>query len=648
LFLFLTIASIIISFAGPVWATEDVSRAYLYELVTRANGLRLAETREWQVLLHYRRNLWGGYTSEQDAPGFFLASDGKVNPQSELAATLSQFFSDEFVGRSKQPAQCAFVARYSFLKERLAFDPERLRPLVCERFNNWLADFDVEGISLIFPTGFMNNPSSMFGHTFLRIDQKGQTPYTRILASTINFAAELPPDAGIEYPIKGIFGMYPGYFSTIPYYLKVQEYRDIENRDIWEYRLNLTPDQVRRLLMHAWEMGNATFDYYFFGENCSYHILALLDAADPAFRLADQFPYYTIPADSMRAVLAQQGLVGAVVYRPSRLTLVKRKRELLDQEEDRWLRRLLEKPDEARSESFSAVPQARRVLLLDTASDYLLLRSEGAGEKENPWRDRNKIILSARAELKTPSPDMEVQPFVDRPDAGHETRRIGVGAGWRNNRPFEEVAFRGAYHDILDPERGYTPDAQIEIVSLAIRKYAPANWYNMSMGRSLNESQVRLERFSLFNMVSLAPMDSLFHAPSWKLGIGMNTIHHNTCQLCSNGVFNAGMGGSTESHWLRRELWFAFAETEANYSKAYEERHRIGGGGTIGLLADITDRWKLLISGTYLRYALGEHGDDVRWTVGQRVTILQNFSLRLDYNHRDRDDDVVFSGLFYF
>ena len=164
----------------------------------------------------------------------------------------------------------------------------------------------------------------------------------------------------------------------------------------------------------------------------------------------------------------------------------------------------------------------------------------------------------------------------------------------------------------------------------------------------LFRSQVRLERFSLFNMVSLAPMDSLFHAPSWKLGIGMNTIHHNTCQLCSNGVFNAGMGGSTESHWLRRELWFAFAETEANYSKAYEERHRIGGGGTIGLLADITDRWKLLISGTYLRYALGEHGDDVRWTVGQRVTILQNFSLRLDYNHRDRDDDVVFSGLFYF
>ncbi len=632
---FLTTVLIILCLAGPVWATEDVSRAYLDELVTRANGLRLAEAREWQVLLHYRRNLWGRVTSEQDAPGFFLAPDGKVNPQAELAATLTQFFSDELVGRSKQPAQCAFVARYSYLKERLAFDPERLRPLVCERFNNWLVDFDVDGISLIFPTGFMNNPSSMFGHTFLRIDQKGQTPHTRILASTINFAAELPPDAGVEYPIKGIFGMYPGYFSTIPYYLKVQEYRDIENRDIWEYRLNLTPEQVRRVLMHAWEMGNATFDYYFFDENCSYHILALLDAADPAFRLADQFPYYTIPADSMRAVLEQQGLVGAVVYRPSRLTLVKRKRELFTPEEDRWLRRLIETPAEARSEAFSAVPQARRVLILDTASDYLLLRSEGSGAKDNPWRDRNKSILSIRAELKVPSEEMVFKPFVERPDVGHGTRRASVGAGWRNSRAFEEVTFRGAYHDLLDPEPGYTPDAQIEIVNLALRHYHHA-------------SQARVERFSLLNMVSLSPMDSLFHAPSWKLGVGMNTIRHRGCELCANGNVTGGIGTAVESHWLGREVWFAFADVEGNYSRAYEERHRIGGGGSIGMLADLTERWKLMLTGGYLRYALGEKSDDFRWAAGSRYTLSRNWALRLEYNHRAHDNDTLFSVQAFF
>ena len=143
-------------------------------------------------------------------------------------------------------------------------------------------------------------------------------------------------------------------------------------------------------------------------------------------------------------------------------------------------------------------------------------------------------------------------------------------------------------------------------------------------------------------------MDGLSHAPSWKFGLGMNTIRHNDCRLCSNGYFNGGIGGSVESHWLKRELFFAFAETEANYSGAYEERHRIGGGGTVGMLADLTDRWKMLLSGTYLRYPLGDKGDDFRWTVGQRVTLLQNLALRLDYNHRDRDNDVMFSMQAFF
>jgi len=211
---------------------------YLRELIEQAMQAKLADEREWHVLLHYQPNLFGkGVTSMQDDPGFFMAPTGKTDPQAELAATLAQFFSDELVGRSKQQAQCAFVARYHWLKEKLNFDDRRLPPQLCERFTRWFNEFNAQSISVIFPTGFMNNPASMFGHTFLRIDAKGQTPQTRILDYTINYAAEVPPNAGPEYAIKGIFGGYRGHFSTIPYYLKVQEYRDIENRDIWEYRL---------------------------------------------------------------------------------------------------------------------------------------------------------------------------------------------------------------------------------------------------------------------------------------------------------------------------------------------------------------------------------------------------------------------------
>jgi Domain of unknown function (DUF4105) len=619
--------------ASQVLASAD--DAYLKELVERAQVARLAEQREWHVLLHYQPNLLrSGVTSMQDDPGFFMAPNGKTDPQAELAATLAGFFSDELVGRSKQPAQCAFVARYHWLKERLHFDERRLPPQPCERFTRWFNEFNAQSISVIFPTGFMNNPASMFGHTFLRIDGKGQTPQTRILDYTINYAAEVPPNAGPEYAIKGIFGGYRGHFSTIPYYLKVQEYRDIENRDIWEYRLDLTQEQVRRLLMHTWEMGNAYFDYFFFDENCSFHILGLVEAAEPSIHLLDRFPIAAIPVDTVR-LLAESGLVADVVARPSRSTLVRRKREAMNAEERRWLNRLVAEPDALKSEDFGTLTPERQAFVLETASDYLLMRGSGSADEGAPFRERNKSILAARSRLKVLPTNVPIDPYVKRPDLGHGTSRVGVGAGWRNNRAFEEINVRAAYHDLLDPEYGYTPDAQIELMSLAVRHYH-------------NESQARVERFIPLDMISLAPMDSLFQAPSWKLGLGMNTIHFGGCQLCTNGYFNGGLGGAVESHVLGRQVWYAMGEVEADASQAYEGSYRAGGGGTVGLLADITDRWKLFASGTYLKFGLGDKSEDIRWFIGQRYTITTNLAFRVEYNHRIHDNDVLGTLQMYF
>jgi opacity protein-like surface antigen len=128
----------------------------------------------------------------------------------------------------------------------------------------------------------------------------------------------------------------------------------------------------------------------------------------------------------------------------------------------------------------------------------------------------------------------------------------------------------------------------------------------------------------------------------------MQTIRHNGCELCSNGVANVGVGAAAETQLFKREVYFAFAEAEANYSRAYEERHRVGGGGTVGLLADVTDRWKLMLAGSYLRYALGDKSDDIRWYAGSRYTLSQNWALRLEYNHRDHDNDAVVSVQAYF
>jgi len=615
-------------------ATESPQPTYVQVLISRATLAKLAEEREWHLLLHYRENLLGGHTSEQDDPGFFLSPDGKTDPQAELEATLRQFFSDELVGRSRQPAQCAFIARYQWLRDKLSFDDTRLPPNKCERFERWLAELNPQSITLIFPSAFMNNPASMFGHTFLRLDQRGQTEQTRILAYTIDYAADVPPDAGIAYPIRGIFGMYKGNFSTPPYYLKVQEYRDIENRDIWEYRLNFTEPQIRRLLLHAWELGNAYFDYFFFKENCSYHILSLLEYADPRLHLTDQFRLWTVPTDTVRLISAQPGLVGDIAYRPSRSTMIRRKREMMSDQERNLSNRIVHDVSLIQSVEFTGLPVKRQAFVLDVASDYLRYKSETDDSHAATYKEHNRAVLTARSELKIQSEDLKIIPFAKQPELGHKTSRAGVGGGWRNNDTYEELAIRAGYHDLLDPEIGYTPDAQIELLAARLRYYNRSN-------------QTRLESFTLANIVSLSPMDSLFKSPSWKVNIGMQSLvperSNAGCQYCSTGVFNGGVGAAVESHLLNREVYFAFGELEADVGGGYSPNYRLGGGGTVGFLADLTERWKILASTSYLWFPLGDRSDDFRWFVGQRYTLQQNLAVRLEYNHRDHDNDVVLS-----
>lgn len=615
----------------PVYSLADTSsRSYQQDLIDQARLVRLADEREWHLLLHYQMSVLGGVASEEDDPGFFLSPQGKYDPQAELDATIVQLFSTDPVGRSKQPAQCAFIARYHWLKERLQFDERQLAPLPCERFDRWRAEMNPQGVSLIFPAAFLNNPASMFGHTFLRIDQKGQTEQTRLLAYTIDYAADVPSGVGVEFAFKGLFGGYKGFFSTPPYYLKVQAYRDIENRDMWEYQLNLTAAQIERLLMHAWEMGNAYFDYFFFKENCSYHILSLLEYANPDLHLRDRFYLWTIPADTVRAIVDYPGLVGTATYRPSRSTIIKRKRLLLTDEEQTLSKRIMHDPAAIGDAGVVALPVKRQAFVLDVVSDYLRYKGESDDPEVTVYKERNRRVLMERSKLSIPSDDIEIRPFTKQPNVGHRTSRMTVGGGWRNHDTFEEASFRAVYHDLLDPERGYTPDAQIEAFGMTVRHYNRAE-------------QTRVERATLVNIVSLSPIDALFRAPSWKANVGMQTIQRNGCRLCSNGVFSGGIGGAIESAVFKREVLYAFAEAEANVSPAYHEFHRVGGGATLGVLADVMDRWKLMGSGSYLRFPLGDTSDEIRWYVGSRVTLGQNWAVRLDYNHRDRDNDVAVS-----
>ncbi|MBW2219490.1 MAG: DUF4105 domain-containing protein, partial [Deltaproteobacteria bacterium] len=216
----------------------------------------LYKDRYWHILLHYQDTMFG-IESQIDDQAFFLAPDGKTNPEAELEETIKLLFQPDNEAAKKYV--CRYNARLSWLKSALEIDPALYTERVCDE----VEQLTLKSASLIFPTYYMNNPASMFGHTLLIINTGYQN---KRLFSAVNYAAKTETTSGLNFAVSGLFGFFKGYYSVMPYYKKIQEYSDINQRDIWEYSLNLTPDEIRRMVRHIKELDKIYTDYYFFDE----------------------------------------------------------------------------------------------------------------------------------------------------------------------------------------------------------------------------------------------------------------------------------------------------------------------------------------------------------------------------------------------
>ena len=116
----------------------------------------------------------------------------------------------------RQQAQCRYPARYAWLRNELAIDPAGLPQADCRRYEKWKDQINPESVSLVFASSYLNNPSSMYGHTFLLLKKKGHSSQERLVDYAVNYAADLEKDNGFLYAMKGLMGGYHGRFSTFP------------------------------------------------------------------------------------------------------------------------------------------------------------------------------------------------------------------------------------------------------------------------------------------------------------------------------------------------------------------------------------------------------------------------------------------------
>lgn len=459
------------------------------KLIALSRDMNLSDTRYWHLLMHapYQE-------SEIDDPAFFLSPMGKNDPRAELEATIRRLNDD--VNRSDESPFCRFPARRAWLEKELHVSFGRGE---CREYETLLEKLDPQKVTLVFPSAHINSPASMFGHTFLRIDSSMES---KLMSYAINYAAHTQDTNGLLFAYKGLFGGYYGYYSMLPYYEKLKEYRDTETRDVWEYDLNLTRDEVMAMVRHIWELQRINSWYYFFDENCSYHMLWLTEVARPSVRLREHFFYYVIPPETVRAFEAE-GLVEARHYRPSKRTKLLEYERRLCAEGISAVHALQEGKMEPGDLETSGMSIQERRYVLEAAAELVEYRYiEGKIPKE-VYAKRYHALLSQRALLGKGEP--LVVDEKANPDTSHNAARIRLAKGWGDERSPVLIGWRPAFHDLEEDDTGHLAGAQIEFLDTLL---------------GVEDSKVTLEKFTLLSLASIAPVSRFFKPFSWRMKSG--------------------------------------------------------------------------------------------------------------------------------
>lgn len=568
------------------------------ELIAQAHSQKLSESRYWHLLLHAPKN-----ESEIDDPAFFLSAQGKNDLNSELDATIRHL--NEDMNRSNDSIYCRFPARRVWLEQALSTTFEVGE---CTDYDVLVRKMDPQKVTLVFPSAHINSPASMFGHTFLRIDSSMES---RLMSYAINYAAHTEDTNGLLFAYKGLFGGYYGYYSMLPYYEKLKEYRDSESRDVWEYDLNLTSDEVMAMVRHIWELQHINSWYYFFDENCSYHMLWLTEIARPDVRLRDYFFYYVIPPETVHAY-EDEKLVTEKHYRPSKRTKLLAYEKQLSPLGVDIVHALVAGEAEARQRLQQLSEQERRYVL-EASSELVEYRFiEGQISKEI-YTERYHSLLSQRARLGKGEP-LEI-PSKMNPDTAHYAAKIQIAQSWYAHRSPLLIGWRPAFHDLSEEDTGHLAGAQIEFLDTSI---------------GLDHRHVTLEKLTILSLASIAPVSHFFKPFSWRMKSGWDRDYGDD-RL--SFVTRVGAGAS-----VGNERYFGYLLTEPEVRLGWNAD--VGLGITTGGIVNWGKRNKTFLEMGQIFYA--DHSDRFRlyfnhiWQLNPSIALNTSFESIYQEAHEER------------
>jgi len=605
----------------------------LYEEAEKRN---LAYNTTWLRLLHFDLEKEEGDNIKSDivSPSFFISSRGNVDPQAELYATLNSFFEDVTNQKSDNHSQCRFIARFNWLKSQLDFSKKDLPRVICKGFNQWLRVENIESLSLILATGYLENPASFYGHPLLKTNDNQYLKSSGLMDISINYGAIVPENEnGLVYVIRGLFGGYKASFSDTLFYRQNHLYLENELRDLWEYEMNLDKEQQLMIVYHLWELMEARFEYYFLKQNCAFKMAEILELALNEKVTSDLL--WSIPINVFNRLLEIKNngrpLIKEIRYIPSRQTRFYEKMDQLTEYERGLLLMVFNQGLSLKSEIFLKLPAKSRAKILETLMDYYEFRLVKSN-KNSHFAVKRLEALSLRSRLPIfPTDNTNSLKKTSPPTNGTFPGLFRIGA--TSNREFGgtiEIGMRTSYLDLIGNGHGQLENANLTTLDGWIR---------------FNEEKVFLHRLDLINLQNYNLSKSGLPGDgglAWRVRLGWERPN---LQKMDNSVFHF-TGGMGKGFYLNKNhILYTMID---GFSRFYKINYASNGIiPSIGYLSEPINGWKFFMElGSEIAFDRSEQDLNI-YRFENRFGTSQHWDLRLSYLKRQTEELSTSINIFW-
>lgn len=597
--------------------------------LTEAQLEKISKDQTWHKLLHYEPKFFklSSVKSAIHSPEFFNSPNGQTNPKAELLATLLAFYKP-IDSDPDEHAQCKFRARYFWLKEKLQLDEKMIEEAVCKEFNAWALNGKATSISIIFATGYLDNPASYYGHTLIKMNSDTESSQTNLLDVSVNFGAiQSDGDNPFKFIFNSLVGLYDAGFSHINYYYHTHNYGEIEQRNIWEYQLNFDQKDTDFLIAHLWEILGKKYTYYFFNANCASRMGEIFEII-PGVNVVPKNPIWVIPQSLIqklsKATYKGFPLVKEIKFKPSRQFRFYDKFKALNTDKKHIVEQVINEKLTLDSTTIENLPIETQHSIIDTLIDYYQYTRKPDKYEKDKFNSAYQKALKKRYELPPGKNNLPSTKPVS-PDNEKDIGLVQVGALKNSSQGNGySITIRPAYYDDLD-RAGFLQHAELTMGKIKL--------VHFDENTKLRKLQILGLKSTKSNVTGL-PRDT---GTSWKLDLGIEKQD----LTCSTNCLITRLQADKGHTWRLNQKVFTGAYIGAGLQDNRNDNGNLFLKVSAFSIFKATSRFGVKLEYQLRNHLDGKLKDEEIYQISSRYQLSPKWDIRGSYqNHRAEEFSV--------